>query len=472
MEGNDPGGRNLHFGVREHAMDEAGQAARGIRGGHERDGTDDPIRELRFNTFRFAFDAKSRRAVGAVPPNADLEDLSEIDAIAVPEPVSAPLAHAAIFLVVAINPGPDNREAVRSFCAGPNACRVRECFWAPSASEHHRSPATPPNQSRAFSPIHSDSRGVPDLNSAQLERFENPSTRPIQIVGKIRLTQTPWLNHSWHVPLYVNARGLTTSVIPYERPAFQIDFDFIDDVLWVRTSDGHVRQLMLAPKSVAEFYAELFAVLGELGLKLHIKMMPCEIADCVPFDQDLTHASYDRDYANRFWRILLSSYRVLTLFRTAFLGKVSPVHFFWGSFDLAVTRFSGRRAPPHPGGIPHLPDAVAREAYSHEVSSAGFLAGQRRSGAGCGILLIRLSGADGLWLGGGAPNAGVLFPTARRIHSALRCGANRPAAREHTDGVSTEHLRGSGRSGALGSYRAGMPVGRCRASAPSLIGFA
>ena len=196
-----------------------------------------------------------------------------------------------------------------------------------------------------------------------------------QIVGKIRLAQTPWLNHSWHVPLYVNARGLTTSPIPYEGRAFQIDFDFIDHVLWVRTSDGHVRQLMLAPKSVAEFYAELFTVLGELGLKLHIKMMPSEIADCVPFDQDLTHASYDRDYANRFWRILLSSYGVLTLFRTAFLGKMSPVHFFWGSFDLAVTRFSGRRAPPHPGGIPHLPDAVAREAYSHEVSSAGFWPG-------------------------------------------------------------------------------------------------
>ena len=196
-----------------------------------------------------------------------------------------------------------------------------------------------------------------------------------QIVGKIRLARTPWLNHSWHVPLYVNARGLTTSPIPYEGRAFQIDFDFIDHVLWVRTSDGHVRQLMLAPKSVAEFYADLFVVLGELGLKLHINMMPSEIADSVPFDQDVTHASYDCDYANRFWRILLSTYGVLTLFRTAFLGKASPVHFFWGSFDLAVTRFSGRRAPPHPGGIPHLPDAVAREAYSHEVSSAGFWPG-------------------------------------------------------------------------------------------------
>ena len=192
-------------------------------------------------------------------------------------------------------------------------------------------------------------------------------------------------------------------------------------MLWVKTSDGHVRQLMLAPKSVAEFYADLFVVLGELGLKLHINMMPSEIADCVPFDQDLTHASYDRDYANRFWRILLSSYSVLTLFRTAFLGKVSPVHFFWGSFDLAVTRFSGRRAPPHPGGHP----ASARRGRSRGLLTRGverrILAGQRQARAGCGILLIRLSRPDGLWLGGGGPNAGVLFPAARRIHSAEVC---------------------------------------------------
>ncbi len=196
-----------------------------------------------------------------------------------------------------------------------------------------------------------------------------------QMVGKIRLAQTPWLNHSWHVPLYVTARGLTTSTIPYGSGAFQIDFDFVDHVLWVRTSDGQFRQLMLAPKPVAEFYTELFAALAGLGLDIRIDTMPCEIADCIRFDQDRIHASYDRDYANRFWRVLLSAHNVLTQFRTGFIGKASPVHFFWGSFDLAVTRFSGRPAPRHPGGVPHLPNAVAQEAYSHEVSSAGFWPG-------------------------------------------------------------------------------------------------
>jgi hypothetical protein len=196
-----------------------------------------------------------------------------------------------------------------------------------------------------------------------------------QIVGKIRLAQTPWINHSWHVPLYLTARGLTTSPIPYGARAFQIDFDFIEHVLWVRTSDGPFRRLALTPVPVARFYADVLAALGELGLHVRIDPMPNEIADAVPFDRDRVHASYDREYAERFWRVLLSAHRVFTLFRTEFLGKVSPVHFFWGSFDLAVTRFSGRRAPLHPGGVPHLPDAVAQDAYSHEVSSAGFWPG-------------------------------------------------------------------------------------------------
>jgi hypothetical protein len=196
-----------------------------------------------------------------------------------------------------------------------------------------------------------------------------------QVVGKIRLMQAPWLNHSWHVVLYVTARGLTTSPIPYGERAFQIDFDFLDHVLLVRTSDGPVRRIALAPMAVAEFYAELFAAMAELGLDIRITTMPCEIADSIPFDQDRTHTSYDRDYVTRFWRVLLSTHRVFTRFRTGFLGKTSPVHFFWGSFDLAVTRFSGRPAPRHPGGVPHVPDAVVREAYSHEVSSAGFWPG-------------------------------------------------------------------------------------------------
>jgi Family of unknown function (DUF5996) len=196
-----------------------------------------------------------------------------------------------------------------------------------------------------------------------------------QIVGKIRLTLTPWLNHSWHVALYVTARGLSTGPIPYGDDTFQIDFDFIDHALSVSSSDGDARRLPLQPTTVADFYAQVFAALSELGIDVAITTMPCEIADCIPFGADTVHKSYDRDYAHRFWRVLVSAHEVMSRFRSGFLGKASPVHFFWGSFDLAVTRFSGRRAPLHPGGVPHLPDAVAREAYSHEVSSAGFWPG-------------------------------------------------------------------------------------------------
>ena len=196
-----------------------------------------------------------------------------------------------------------------------------------------------------------------------------------QMVGKIRLTLTPWLNHSWHVTLYVSARGLTTGPMPYDGRTLQIDFDFIDHVLWLRSSDGHVRQLMLRPTSVAAFYAGLMLALQEFGVKIAIRTMPCELPDCIRFEQDTVHASYDAEAVNRFWRALLAADGVFRRFRTGFLGKSSPVHFFWGSFDLAVTRFSGRTAPRHPGGVPHLPNAVAAEAYSHEVSSAGFWPG-------------------------------------------------------------------------------------------------
>jgi Family of unknown function (DUF5996) len=206
-----------------------------------------------------------------------------------------------------------------------------------------------------------------------------------QVIGKIRLSRTPWLNHSWHVTLYVTARGLTTSPIPADTStgarSFQIDFDFIDHVLWLRLSDGRFRRLMLRPITVAEFYAEVMQALSELGLAVRINQTPNEIADAIPFSEDRVHAAYDRDAANRFWRILARSHDVFAQFRTAFLGKASPVHFFWGSFDLAVTRFSGRRAPRHPGGVPNLPDAVAQEAYSHELSSAGFWPGGGSGGA-------------------------------------------------------------------------------------------
>ena len=196
-----------------------------------------------------------------------------------------------------------------------------------------------------------------------------------QMVGKIRLVQTPWINHSWHVALYVTARGLTTSPIPYGMRLFQINFDFIDHLLSIETSDGQSRTMTLETRPIADYYSQLFSHLAELGLDVKIHTKPCEIADAIPFEKDYVHAHYDPQYANRFWRILLQADRVFTEFRSRFIGKCSPVHFFWGSFDLAVTRFSGKTAPPHPGGIPNLPDWVGREAYSHEVSSCGFWPG-------------------------------------------------------------------------------------------------
>ena len=196
-----------------------------------------------------------------------------------------------------------------------------------------------------------------------------------QIVGKVRLVQSPWTNHSWHVPLYVTARGLGTSAIPHDTRALSIDFDFVDQVLRVETSDGGVRTLPLRPQSVADFYRTLMATLDALGVPVRIRTMPNEIADAIPFERDDTHKSYDGEAARRFWRALVQIDRVFKAFRARFIGKCSPVHFFWGSFDLAVTRFSGRPAPPHPGGVPNMPDWVAREAYSHEVSSAGFWPG-------------------------------------------------------------------------------------------------
>jgi Family of unknown function (DUF5996) len=196
-----------------------------------------------------------------------------------------------------------------------------------------------------------------------------------QIVGKIRLARAPWLNHSWHVALYVTARGLTTSPIPDNIRTFQIDVDFIDHALRISTSDGATREFALAGQSVASFYAAVMAALADLGIHIEIDEMPNELPEPIRFSQDTRHASYDPDAVRRFFQILVNADRVFKQFRSGFLGKASPVHFFWGSFDLAVTRFSGRRAPRHPGGVPHLSDDVACEAYSHEVSSAGFWPG-------------------------------------------------------------------------------------------------
>jgi uncharacterized protein DUF5996 len=196
-----------------------------------------------------------------------------------------------------------------------------------------------------------------------------------QVVGKIRLARTPWLNHSWHVALYLTTRGLTTSPVFHGERAFQIDFDFLDHVLRIETSDGPRWQMPLQPRSVADFHSSVTAALADLSMPVAVDQLPNEVADPVRFSEDRVHCAYDPEYAQRFWRVLLQADRVLKAFRTGFLGKSSPVHFFWGSFDLAVTRFSGRRAPLHPGGVPNLADAVTREAYSHEVSSAGFWPG-------------------------------------------------------------------------------------------------
>ena len=191
-----------------------------------------------------------------------------------------------------------------------------------------------------------------------------------QIVGKLRLAQAPLVNHWWQVPLYVTCRGLTTSPIPHGTRTFQIDFDFTDHRLVIQTSDGAMDSFMLQPRTVADFHALLMERLRSLGLGVRIWTMPVEIANPVRFEADRDHGAYDPDHARRFWRILVQADRVFTIFRARFIGKASPVHFFWGSFDLAVTRFSGRLAPQRPDA-----DRMTREAYSHEVSSCGFWPG-------------------------------------------------------------------------------------------------
>jgi hypothetical protein len=196
-----------------------------------------------------------------------------------------------------------------------------------------------------------------------------------QIVGKVRLVQTPWINHSWHATFYPTARGLTTSPIPYETRSFQIDFDFLDQALRIHTHEGKTRPMTLKPRAVADFYRKLFKELDDLRLPVRIHPKPNEMLDATPFDQDRAHSAYQGEYANRFWRALLQAERVMLQFRARFIGKCSPVHLFWGGLDLACTRFSGQPAPPHPGGIPNCPDWVTREAYSHEVCSAGFWPG-------------------------------------------------------------------------------------------------
>jgi len=215
----------------------------------------------------------------------------------------------------------------------------------------------------------------PELDLATLQPTAETLQLLTQIVGKVRLARTTWVNHSWHVTLYVSARGLTTSLIPNGVSGLELEFDFVAHALVIRTTDGAERRVALAPGSVAGFYAATMDALAAVGAPTTIDAAPNELPEAIPFAEDTAQRPYDPAAAQAFWRALVQVDRVFHRFRSGFLGKVSPVHFFWGSFDLAVTRFSGRRAPLHPGGVPHLPDAVAQEAYSHEVSSAGFWPG-------------------------------------------------------------------------------------------------
>ena len=215
----------------------------------------------------------------------------------------------------------------------------------------------------------------PELNYENWKATYQTLHRWTQIVGKIRLAHSPWINHSWHSTFYVTAQGLTTSVIHEKAISYCIEFDLVHHVLRFRRSDGKVFGFALVSEPVASFHAKCTGALQALGLTSKINDHPNELPDATPFSLDTVHCTYDPEYAHRFLQILLQVDRVMKDFRSKFIGKVSPVHFFWGSFDLAVTRFSGRRAPEHPGGVPHLPDLIAKEAYSHEVSSCGFWPG-------------------------------------------------------------------------------------------------
>jgi hypothetical protein len=225
------------------------------------------------------------------------------------------------------------------------------------------------------------SDGWPRLRVADWTDTRDTLHMWIQIVGKIRMAHTPAVNHWWHVALYPSARGLGTSFIPYGNGAFDLEFDFLDHRLRLRTTDGRLREVALEPKPVAAFYAETMAALAGLGIETRIHAVPNEVELAVPFAEDEKHHAYDGEAARLFWRQLLQAERVLGRFRSGFVGKASPVHFFWGAMDLAYTRFSGRTAPPHPGGAPNCPPSVMREGYSHELASCGFWPGGGAEGA-------------------------------------------------------------------------------------------
>ena len=215
----------------------------------------------------------------------------------------------------------------------------------------------------------------PDLSEFDLRPTTDALHLWSQVAGKVRLMLTPWINHSWHATFYLSGRGFTTGLIDADGRAFEMEFDLLGDHLRIETAAGEARCLKLETQSVAAFYAATMAALAELGVAVDIRPMPCEIPDATALNADHVRRAYDADAARAYWRAMLQVQRVFLLFRSRFIGKCSPIHLFWGSFDLAVTRFSGRDAPMHPGGMPHVPNAVAREAYCREVSSAGFWPG-------------------------------------------------------------------------------------------------
>jgi Family of unknown function (DUF5996) len=224
-------------------------------------------------------------------------------------------------------------------------------------------------------------RGWPVLPLESWEQSRDTLHLWTQIVGKTRLALSPPLNHSWGVTLYPTGKGLTTSLMPYGSRGLEVSFDFVSHTLSLQLSSGECRQMALYPRSVADFFSEYRASLNELGVEVPLNTLPVELPDVIPFDRDTEHASYEPVAVNHFWESLVSATGVLERFRADFRGKASPVHFFWGAFDLAVTRFSGRPAPQHPGGIPNCPNRVMREAYSGEVSSCGYWPGARRRGS-------------------------------------------------------------------------------------------
>jgi hypothetical protein len=302
----------------------------------------------------------------------------------------------------------------------------------------------------------------PPLPLAQWEDTHAALHRWMQVIGKLRMASLPWTNHSWHVALALTARGIGSGPLPCGGRFWQADFDFLADRLEITCSDGAAAQVPLQPQSVARFHAAVRDALASMDIPCDIRTMPAEIAEAVPFEQDTHPRPYDAEAVRRWWRVLLQAERVLRIFRARFRGKCSPVHFFWGAMDLAVTRFSGRTAPPHPGGAPHLADWVMREAYSHEVSSCGFWAGPGRSG----VLRVRLSRASRVReLARAAPRC-LLQRCAARVHPPLRPRERGCGPRCRAAGVPAVHVRSCRAARWLAARGAGVRVAVVHAGVP------